>query len=37
MAHGVEGLFSDSFDVLELVFVHGLFELPQTANRVFST
>ncbi len=36
-AHGVEGLFADSFNVLELVFVQGLFEIAKAADLVFST
>ncbi len=35
--HRVEGLFTDSFNVLELVFVQGLFEVPQASDPVFST
>ncbi len=36
-AHGVQGLLANSFNVLELVFVQGLFEVPQASNLVFST
>ncbi len=35
--HRVEGLFTDSFNVLELVFVEGLFEIAKAADLVFST
>ncbi len=35
--HGVEGFFADSFNVLELVFAQGLFEITQAADLVFST
>lgn len=31
-AHGVQGLFADSFNVLEPVLVQGLFEIPQASN-----
>ncbi len=35
--HGVEGLYADSFNVLELVFVQGLFEILETSDLIFST
>ncbi len=36
-AHGVEGLLADSFNVLKLILVQGLFEIPQASNPVFSS